>query len=293
MGSTAYVDGRYVAHRRALVHVEDRGYQFADAVYEVIAVHRGRLVDEDEHLARLGRSLDAIGMAWPASAQAMRIKIREMLRRNRITARGIVYIQVSRGVAPRNHAFPRGCRPVLVMTARPLPVFNRAEALRGVAVVSTRDLRWRRCDIKSTGLLPNVLARQQAQEAGAFEAWMVDGETVTEGTASNAWIVTQDRMLLTHDASNAILNGITRQAVLRIAAEHGITLREGSFTLADAMAAAEAFVTSTTSLVKPVVCIDNTMIGNGDVGPLTERLLDYYLSHMGEPPSAAVCDGRP
>lgn len=280
MGAIAYVDGRYVAHGRARVHVEDRGYQFSDAVYEVIAVHGGHLVDEDEHFERLGRSLRALRIDWPAGLRALRIKIREMIRRNRIAARGVVYIQISRGVAPRNHVFPKDCRPVLVMTARSLPAFDPAEAGRGIAVVTTDDLRWRRCDIKSTSLLANVLARQQAFEAGAFEAWLVEGGTVTEGTASNAWIVSRDGLLRTHNASHAILNGITRQAVLRIAADHNIALREGPFTLAEAKTANEAFLTSTTALVKPVVRIDDTVIGDGRIGPLTRRLLDFYITHM-------------
>ncbi len=283
MGRIAYAGGRYVPHAEAHVHVEDRGYQFADAVYEVIAVHHGRLVDEDEHLARLDRSLRELGIAWPLSERALRFKIRELIRRNRIGARGMVYLQISRGVAPRNHAFPKGCPPVLVMTAKPLPAFDYAEASRGVGVVTAADQRWRRCDIKTVSLLANVLARQRAVEAGAYEAWLVgDDGFVTEGTASNAWIVTEDRLLLTHDASHAILNGITRQAVLRIARDHGVTLREGPFSVAEAKSAAEAFLTSTTSLIKPVVRIDEAVIGDGRMGPLTARLLGYYADHVGE-----------
>lgn len=292
MGRIAYAGGRYVPHADAHVHVEDRGYQFADAVYEVIAVHHGRLVDEDEHLARLDRSLRELSIAWPLSERALRFKIRELIRRNRIGARGMVYLQISRGVAPRNHAFPRDCPPVLVMTAKPLPAFDYAEASRGVSVITAADQRWRRCDIKTVSLLANVLARQQAVQAGAYEAWLVGNDGfVTEGTASNAWIVTEDRLLLTHDASHAILNGITRQAVLRIARDHGVTLREGPFSVAEAKSAAEAFLTSTTSLIKPVVRIDEAVIGDGRMGPLTARLLGYYADHVGE--GAAGRFGRP
>lgn len=288
MGRIAYAGGRYVPHAEACVHVEDRGYQFADAVYEVIAVHHGRLVDEDEHLERLGRSLAALAIAWPLSERALRLKIRELIRRNRITTRGMVYLQISRGVAPRNHAFPARCPPVLVMTAKALPPVDRGEAARGVRVITLPDLRWRRCDIKSVSLLANVLARQRAAEEGAFEAWLVDDDgVVTEGTASNAWIVTSDGQLLTHDAGHAILNGITRRAVLRIAADHGVVLRERPFSLAEARSAAEAFLTSTTSLVKPVVRIDEAQVGDGRIGALTARLLDYYLAHAGEAPAAA------
>lgn len=283
MGRIAYAGGRYVPHAEARVHVEDRGYQFADAVYEVIAVHHGRLVDEAEHLQRLDRSLRELRIAWPISERALRFKIRELIRRNRIGARGMVYLQISRGTAPRNHAFPRDCPPVLVMTAKSLPAFDYAEASRGVRVITVPDERWRRCDIKSVSLLANVLARQKAIEAGAFEAWLVDQDgLVTEGTASNAWIVTADGLLLTHAASHAILNGITRQAVLQIAADHGVVLREGPFSVAEAKSAAEAFLTSTTSLVKPVTRIDDTVVGDGRLGPLTARLLDFYVEHVGE-----------
>ncbi len=283
MSRAAYVNGRYLPHARARVHVEDRGYQFSDAVYEVIAVHKGRLIDETEHLERLSRSLAALRIDWPVRPRALHIKLDEMVRRNKITARGIVYLQISRGVAPRNHAFPSACSPVLVMTARALPPFDYESARRGVGVVTTADLRWGRRDIKSTSLLANVLARQHAQEQGAFEAWLVDDDgMVTEGTASNAWIVTSDGELITHNAGYAILSGITRQAVADIAAAHGLTLRERAFSLTQAKAAAEAFLTSTTSLVKPVIRIDNTMIGAGTIGPLSERLLDYYIRHLEE-----------
>lgn len=285
MGRIAYADGRYLPHRDAFVHVEDRGYQFADAVYEVIAIHRGQLVDEAEHLERLARSLAELRIAWPVSERALRFKIRELIWRNKITARGMVYLQISRGAAPRSHAFPKACPPVLVMTARHLPAFDHAEASRGVSVITAPDLRWRRCDIKSVSLLANVLARQQASEAGAFEAWLVGNGLVTEGTASNAWIVSRDGLLLTHDANNAILNGITRRAVLRIVAEHGLSLREGAFSVAEAKSAAEAFLTSTTSLIKPVVRIDDIVIGDGRMGPVTARLLDYYVEHVGEGPA--------
>lgn len=283
MSLVAYVDGRYVPHARAMVHVEDRGYQFSDSVYEVIAVHRGRLVDETEHLERLGRSLAALGIDWPVRPRALRVKLREMVRRNKIAARGIVYLQISRGVAPRNHVFPSACWPVLVMTARALPPYDDVAARRGVHVVTTPDLRWGRCDIKSTSLLANVLARQHAHECGAFEAWQLDADgLVTEGTASNAWIVTGEGELVTHNATHAILSGITRQAVADIAAAHGLVPRQRAFSVSEAKAASEAFLTSTTSLVKPVIRIDDTVIGEGTIGPLTERLLDWYIRHLEE-----------
>jgi D-alanine transaminase len=279
MSRIAYVNGRYVPHRDARVHVEDRGYQFADGVYEVIAVNHGRLIDEAPHLERLGRSLAELGMRWPMSRESLRVVMREMIRRNRLAGLGLIYIQVTRGVAPRNHAFPSRARPALVMTARTLPPFDPLAARRGVRVITLADIRWRRPDIKSVSLLPNVLAKQQAVEAGAYEAWMVDDEgMITEGTASNAWIVTKDGELVTRAADRSILSGITRRAVLCLAQEQGLRVVERSFGLEEARAATEAFLTSTTSWVKPVVQIDDLAIGAGAVGPLTGRLLALYIA---------------
>jgi D-alanine transaminase len=190
-------------------------------------------------------------------------------------------VQITRGVAPRSHAVPVAIASSLVVTARPLPPFDREAARKGVAVITIPDIRWKRCDIKSLSLLPNVLGKQQAIEAGVFDAWMVDPDgAITEGTASNAWMVSGAGELVTRQASSAILNGITRRAVLDIAADQGCRLVERPFTVAEAKSAAEAFQTSTTSVVKPVVRIDDTVIGDGDIGPLTERLLDLYAEHM-------------
>ena len=280
MSRIAYVNGRYVPHLDAAVHIEDRGYQFADGVYEVIAVHDGRLVDEDGHLDRLARSLAALDMDWPMGRRPLRVVMGQLIRRNRLR-NGFLYLQVTRGVARRNHPFPAGVRSALVLTARHAPPFDLAAAARGVAVITVPDLRWARRDIKSVALLPNVLARQQAVEAGAYEAWMVDGDgLVTEGTASNAWIVTKDGTLVTRHVDTAILEGITRRAVADLAAAQGLAMVERPFTVAEAQAAAEAFVTGTTSLVKPVVRIDDAPVGDGQPGPLTTRLLAWYAQHM-------------
>jgi D-alanine transaminase len=277
----AYVNGRYVPHREAHVHVEDRGYQFADAVYEVIAVSGGRLIDEEPHLDRLARSLAELRLRWPMSRQALRLVMRQMIRRNRLTGLGSIYLQVSRGVAPRNHVFPLGAKPVLVMTAKTLPLFDPEAARRGVRVITLADMRWRRPDIKSVCLLPNVLAKQQAFEAGAYEAWLVDDQgMVTEGTASNAWIVTASGELVTRSADRSILSGITRGVVLRLAHEHRLRLVERAFSVEEAKGAVEAFLTSTTSWVKPVVEIDQVSIGAGVVGPLTDRLRSLYITHI-------------
>lgn len=282
MGRIAYVNGRYVPSAAACVQIEDRGYQFADGVYEVIAVQHGRLVDETEHLQRLAYSLSELRITWPMSPRAMGTVIRELLRQNAIAQRGMVYIQVSRGVAARNHAFPQGVNSSLVMTARRLPAIDLTAARSGVGVIIIPDLRWKRCDIKSISLLPNVLGKQQAIEAGAFEAWMTDEDgRITEGTSSNAWIVTNGT-LVTRQADPAILNGITRQAVLQIAAAHGIPVVERPFTPAEALDASEAFTTSTTALLKPVIRIGDAVVGEGRIGPLTSQLLDFYIDHMNE-----------
>jgi D-alanine transaminase len=281
MNRVSYVNGRYLPHRLAGVHVEDRGYQFADGVYEVIAVHQGWLVDEDLHLQRLGRSLAALEMAWPMSEMALRLVLRQMIRRNRIVERGSVYLQVTRGTAPRNHAFPPPQRSTLVLTARRLPPFSYVAARQGVAVITAPDLRWRRRDIKSVSLLPNVLGKQQAVCEGAFEAWLVEDDgTITEGTASNAWIVSAAGELVTRPADWSILNGITRTVVLGEARQMGIPVREGPFSVDDAKAAREAFLTSTTSVVRPVIRIDDTIIGSGDIGPVTDRLLKACIAQL-------------
>jgi D-alanine transaminase len=283
MGCISYVNGRYVPHRRAFVHVEDRGYQFADGVYEVLAVADGRPVDEAEHLQRLDRSLTALQIAWPMAPAALRLVLREVIRRNRIDRFGIVYLQVTRGVAPRNHAFPQAARSSLVITGRRLQPPEPATARLGVRVITVPDLRWKRCDIKSIGLVANVLGKQAALAAGASEAWMVDDAGfVTEGTTSNAWIVTEAGELITRQPDAAILSGITRHAVLALARAHSIRLVERSFSVGEAKAAAEAFLTSTTALVKPVVAIDGAPVGGGGVGPFTDRLLDLYLQHLTE-----------
>jgi D-alanine transaminase len=279
MSRIAYVDGQYVPHRQAAVHIEDRGYQFADGVYEVIAVMGGRLVDEALHLARLRRSLAELRIAPPMADTALKIVLREVVRRNGVT-NGIVYLQVTRGSAPREHAFPRDAKPVLVVTSRRAKRPDPGHAREGVAVITVPDIRWQRCDIKSVALVANVLGKQQAREAGAYEAWQVDGAgRVTEGTSTNAWIVTADGAVVTRAADHAILNGVTRLAVLDIIARDGYRLVERPFTVAEAQAAREAFLTSTTADLLPVVTIDGAPVGEGRPGPLARKLRAAYLAH--------------
>ncbi|MBF0372100.1 MAG: D-amino-acid transaminase [Alphaproteobacteria bacterium] len=280
MSRVAYVNGRYVPHRDAAVHIEDRGYQFADGVYEVIAVAGGRLVDEAGHLARLRYSLGELGIPRPMTDRALAIMLREVVRRN-LVKDGVVYLQVTRGVARRDHGWADGMPPSVVATARPKKQ-PTALAAKGVSVITVPDLRWKRCDIKTVGLLPNVMAKQLARAAGAFEAWMVDDQgNVTEGTSSNAWIVTRDGAVVTRKADSAILNGITRTAVVEAAAAAGLALQTRPFSVDEALGAAEAFVTSTTSFVLPVISIDGRPVGDGKPGPMARKLLGLYCEKAG------------
>jgi D-alanine transaminase len=277
MGRYAYVNGRYVDHREAHVHIEDRGYQLADGVYEVVGVRDRRLIDETPHIDRLDRSLRELRIGWPVSRAALSFIIRELMSRNRLHD-GLVYLQVTRGVARRDHAFPVGpVKPALVLTTQNR---KRAEADPGpgVAVKSERDIRWERCDIKTVALLPNVLAKQAARESGAYEAWLVDDEgRVTEGASTNAWIVTRDDELVTRQTDNGILAGITRHTLKSLASALQLKLVERPFTLIEAMKAKEAFITSATAFVTPVVRIDGQPVGDGKVGPAARRLREEYV----------------
>ncbi|QRG05475.1 D-amino-acid transaminase [Xanthobacter dioxanivorans] len=274
MSRIAYVNGRYLPHRHASVHVEDRGYQFADGVYEVCEVLGGRLVDERRHLERLDRSLRELAIPTPMTHAALSAVLHEVVRRNSVTD-GMVYLQVTRGVARRDHPFPPpGTAPSVVVTARRTDrAAQDATAAKGVAVITVPENRWPRVDIKSTSLLPNVLAKQQAKEAGAREAWFVapDG-TVTEGASTNAWIVTPDRRILTRPAEGGILRGITRTVVLEVAKALGYQLEERAFTVAEAHAASEAFITAATTVVMPVVRLDGVLVGQGVPGPIATTL---------------------
>lgn len=280
MPRIAYVNGRYVPHREASVHIEDRGYQFADGIYEVCAVFDGVLLDRDGHDARLERSLTSIEIDMPVSTGALRHIMMEVVRRNYLK-NGVVYVQITRGVAPRNHVFPtKGMRPALVVTAKPID-WHKAEqkAEQGMAVISRPDERWARCDIKSVALLPNVLARQAAMAQGAGEAWLVDDKGfVTEGAASTAWIVDQDGTLITRPLSPEILPGITRQTLFKVAAQEGIKVVERPFTIDEAQSAREAFVSAATAFVQPVTSIDGTVIGNGASGSISMGLRAAYIA---------------
>jgi len=274
----AYVNGRYVPLGEASVHIEDRGFQFADGVYEVCEVRGGYIVDGVRHLARLRRSLHELQMQEPMDERALDVVIRETVRRNRVHD-GLVYIQVTRGVARRDFLFPGDdVAPTLVVIARAVdPAKAEAPAMDGVGVVTVEETRWARVDIKTTGLLPNVLAKETARAAKAKEAWFVDRDgNVTEGASSNAWIVTADGVLVTRPADFGILRGITRTTLFDVAREEGLRIEERPFTVAEAKAAHEAFLTSATTIVMPIVRIDGKPVGDGKPGPLARKLRQHF-----------------
>jgi D-alanine transaminase len=276
-GRIAYVEGRYLPHGRAGVHIEDRGLQLADAVYEVCAIADGLLMDEGEHLDRLARSLGEIGMAMPMPRNVLALVMRELVRRNRART-GLLYLQVTRGAARRDHPIPNEpIRPTLIMTVRELDAAGLEKRHdEGIKVITRPDERWARCDIKTTQLLPNLLAKTAARRAGAYEAWLVDENgDVTEGSSTNAWIVDGEGRLTTRALSHAILPGVTRRVILEAAAEAQLGVFERKFTPEEAMGAREAFISSATGVV-PVIAIDGMTIADGKPGPVTRRVQELY-----------------
>lgn len=278
MSRIAYVNGQYVPHNAASVHVEDRGYQFADGVYEVCEIRAGRIIDERRHMDRLDRSLSELSIRSPFSRKTAQVVMREVIRRNRVRS-GLIYIQVTRGVARRDHAFPGpDTMPSIVMTAMSVPeAAGNKVAETGIKVISVAENRWDRVDIKSVALLPNVLAKQKAREAGAKEAWFVDEDGfVTEGSSTNAWIVTKDGKVVTRPAEHGILRGITRTVVVESLKDEGLEFQERAFTIAEALDAREAFITAASTIVMPVVEIDNRTIGNGHPGTIASNLRQKF-----------------
>lgn len=279
MSRIAYVNGRYVPHQQAMVHVEDRGFQFADGVYEVCEVRHRMLLDMSRHLDRLERSLRELQIKMPMQRRILPTILGEMARRNRVS-NGLVYLQVNRGVSPRNHLFPpASVKPSLVITARNTNLRQaEATARNGIGVITVPDNRWERVDIKAVGLLPNVMAKQAAHEAGAGEAWFVDSEGfVTEGSSTNAWIVSKDGTLITRPCESGILRGITRSRVMDMAEQLGIAVEERGFTADEAKNAREAFVTAATSVVMPVVRVDDAAVANGHPGEIATRLRALFF----------------
>ena len=281
MSRIAYVNGRYLPQRDASVNVEDRGYQFADGIYEVVHLCRGRFIDSDRHLARLERSLAEVRIAMPMGRGALLRVLAEVARRNRVQD-GLLYMQVTRGVARRDHAFPsRPIQPAIVVTVRRIPPYPQDVNAWATTAITHPDLRWARCDIKSTGLLPNVLARQAAREQGAAEAILIDADgMVTEGAATSFWIVDADGVLRTRPLGHAILPGCTRAALALLLAEEGVAFEERPFSETEMRQAREAFITSATSFVKPITSIDRAAVDDGRVGPVTRRLFALFQRHV-------------
>jgi D-alanine transaminase len=281
MSRIAYVNGRYLSQREASVNIEDRGYQFADGIYEVVHMHDGRFVDEDRHFDRLDRSLREIRLPQPMSRTALRHILSEVARRNRVRE-GLLYMQVTRGVARRDHAFPaKPVPPSLVVTIRRIPPYPTDAAKWTASAITQPDQRWARCDIKSTGLLPNVLARQAAKEQGALEAILIDADgMVTEGAATSFWIVDRNGVLRTRSLDYAILPGCTRDVLMTLMRDDGIAFEESPFSEAEMRAAREAFISSATSFVKPIVRIDGRAVADGEVGRVTRRLFELFARHV-------------
>jgi D-alanine transaminase len=281
MSRIVYVNGRYVPHRAAMVHVEDRGYQFSDGVYEVCEVRGGRMVDQRLHLQRLQRSLGELRIRPPMPLAALDIVMRETIRRNRVR-NGIVYVQVTRGVARRDHAFPPPeTPPSIVVTARNIDLLGSEKlAAAGIAVITVPDDRWARPDIKTISLVPNVLAKQAAREQSAREAWFVDAQgCVTEGSSTNAWIVTGDNKVVTRPADRSILRGITRTVLIEAIRAQGLEFEERPFRLEEVFRACEAFVTAASQIVMPVVRVDGRPIGDGLPGPIAQMLRRVFHKH--------------
>ncbi len=280
MAKVSYVNGAYVLHSDAMVHIEDRGYQFSDGIYEYCAFYNGVLLDEDLHWARLERSLKELHMAAPMSRAALNIVVQELIEQNGKRDGGL-YLQVTRGVAKRDHPFPMRVKPALTMTVCAPKYPKPSEIQDGVRVVTHPDHRWARRDIKSISLLANVIAKQTANAKGLREAWLVmDNGQISEGSVSNAYIINAKGELITHHLDHHILGGVTRDVVLKLARKARIIVHERAFNLQEIKSAQEAFITSTSVNVLPVVKVDDIVIGKGKPGPVTKKLLQLYYDHI-------------
>lgn len=276
MSRIVYVNGAYLPEEEGRVSIFDRGFLFADGVYEVSAVLAGRLIDNNAHLARLHRSLNELGIPQPVSDEDIVAAQKQLIRRNDLKE-GLVYLQITRGPADRDFAFPASPEPTLVMFTQEHALIDSPMAETGIRIHIVEDIRWKRRDIKTVGLLAPSMAKQAALDAGADDAWMVEDGCITEGTSNNAFIVSGEGVIRTRQLSNLILHGITRAAILRIAEQESLMVEEGPFTPEEAYRAKEAFITSATAFALPVVSIDGHRIGDGRPGPVTRRLRQVYI----------------
>ena len=279
MSRVSYINGSYCPHKFATTHIEDRGYQFADGVYEVIAVHNKKLLDFDDHIKRLLLSLNKVKINHVYNAKMIKFISNQLIKKNYVN-NGIIYLQVTRGITSRNHSYPNSIKPVLVMTAKNITKNSFSNVEKGVKVISLPDLRWSRCDIKSISLLANVLAKQEAVELGAFEAIFYDRSNfITEGSSSNIWIVDNKNIIKTPPLSNKILAGVTRKVLKRLVKENLISFIESKISIDDIKKSNEVFITNTTGLICPVIQMDNRLIANGLPGPITLKLIDLFAKY--------------
>ena len=280
MTQIAYIDGKFTPTLHAKVDFNDRGYHFADGIYEVMAFYHQRFIDYAPHMERLHRSLDEMGIPAPMGDAGLVNIMRELMRRNAMR-HGLIYLQITRGVTPRrNHLAPKRMRPVLTLCALPENKAAYNQANTGVKVITAPDERWSRCNIKSISLLPNTLAKRTAADAHAYETWQIRDGIITEGSASNSYIITDEGALKTHPSNAHILGGIVRETTLRLAHEAGIDVDETPFTPEEALAASEAFLTSSSAHILPVTHIDGATIGNGQRGQITQKLQRLYHDHI-------------
>lgn len=282
MAKISYVNGEYTLHRDASVHIEDRAYQFADGVYEVVLLQNGIMIDGKQHFERLERSLKGLRIDTPLSTSSLKIIIKELTRRNRCKD-AMVYIQISRGVAKRDHAFPTKTVPSVVITLSPFKLPDSSKTTKGKETITTPDIRWKRADIKSVSLLPNILAKQQAVEANCIEAILVnDKGEITEGSSTNVFMVNGKGTIITHPTTEQILGGITRSTLVKLARDNGITVEERAFTVDEAINAKELFITSTTKGAYPISAIDGKTINNGMVGEVVKKLQILYKDYINQ-----------
>lgn len=284
MDRVAYVNGQFVPENEASVSIFDRGFLFADAIYEVTSVLNGRLIDNAGHIARLGRSLEAMNISLSLNADALTSIQRELVERNQLDE-GVVYIEVSRGAAPRDFAYPLGVSPTLIMFTQEKQIIDNPQAETGIKVISMPEIRWQRRDIKTVALLAACIGKQAALDAGADDTWFVEDGYITEGTSNNAYIVTESGTLITRQLGTEILRGVTRDTVLSLSRDQALTVEERPFTLEEAHGAAEAFSTSASTFVLPVTQIDSHQIGDGKPGPITKQLRQVYIE-------AALAEGQ-